>query len=51
MGRLLNIIAAQRAIISWYEEEINRSCYDDSQIPEDLLALEQSLEAAEQTEG
>lgn len=46
ISRLQAIVAAQREIIYWYEEEGERSCHEDSEIPEELRQLEQALGAA-----
>ncbi len=51
ISRLQAIVVAQREIIGWYEEEMERSCHEDSNIPEELRQLEQALEAAEAAEG
>ena len=43
---LESIISAQESIIAWYEDDHGRWDYEDENIPEDLLELEQKLEAA-----
>lgn len=49
--RLQAIVATQGEIIRWYEEEGDRSCYNNSSIPEDLRELEQALEAVKAARG
>lgn len=49
--RLRAIVAAQRSIIAWYEEEMGRSCYADEDMPEDLATAEQALKVAETAGG
>jgi len=45
--RLQAIVQAQDNLIDWYENEHERSCYDDVDIPEDLRELEEAIKAAE----
>ena len=41
------IVEAQSDIISYYEDETERSCFTDAEIPEALREAEQAREAAE----
>jgi len=45
--RLRAIEEALRAIVGWYEQEMERSQWEDDEIPEELRELERALEAAE----
>ena len=45
---LKSILIAQDEIISWYEDDHDRYEYDDEEVPEELLELEQQLEAAKE---
>ena len=42
--KLLMVMNAERNLRYWYEEEHERSCYSDCDLPEDLLELEHHLE-------
>ena len=41
------VFAAQRALIDWYADEMERSHFDDADVPPALRALEVALEAAQ----
>lgn len=43
---LENALKAADDLIGWYEQEHDRSCYEDNDVPEDLVELEAALEAA-----
>lgn len=42
--KLKAIIAAQGEVLDWYEFEQERSSIEDSEVPEDLLELENELQ-------
>ena len=44
------IAAAQGGLMSYYEAEMERSCHEDENVPEELRELELALEAAEARE-
>lgn len=35
-------------LIGWYESEHERSCYDDEDVPEDLVELEEAYNKAKE---
>jgi hypothetical protein len=39
-------LKAAEDIIGWYEEDGERSCHDDEEVPEDLRELEEALNTA-----
>ena len=45
--RLRAIERALRAIVDYYEDETERSCYDDADVPAELQEAERALKAAE----
>lgn len=40
------VISAQSDLIMWYEDDHERDCYEDSNVPPELLELEQAIDAA-----
>ena len=40
-------IAALRALLGWYENEMERYSFDEDSLPEELVELEQRLREAE----
>lgn len=49
--RLRAETAALRALVAYYENEMNRSSYAADQLPKELLALEQAVDAARKGDG
>jgi hypothetical protein len=49
IDRLRAIVEAQRELIWHYEDQADRSLFDDADMPEELVALEKAVEAAERT--
>ena len=45
--RLVGIARAQSALVSYYENEMDRFNYDDEHLPDELLELEEGLREAE----
>jgi hypothetical protein len=43
---LENALKAAEDLISWYEVDQDRSCYEDGDVPEDLVELEEEYNKA-----